>query len=355
MEMTRKLKRNLCLVLIVLSVGCGLAAYFEYQRQETQTISHTTLAYGITPQVASTFWLRDNSIYDEDQLPGDRLIINQLIDKVHTRLQVDIDLTEGARYDLELGHAMHLVGVYGEDNEELFHKTFDPYTYPMSGQTKGSFNRNHVIDLDPYKRFLLDMFETTDLYAASTLKATWTLQGRIWSDVEEMTINETFEVIFPINREVFKPEMLGFEPRTGELTKEETLPVDKSNFLLYLLAGVAGFFLILMAIIIWLVPLRKAKSEYDLLKEQIFREHGDRLAQLHEPMTNRHARLVQVNKVEDLVKISDEIRQPVFYYEIDEADQRKMEFYVFDDARVYYMIAYDKIELDIQAFIEQSS
>ena len=45
-----------------------------------------------------------------------------------------------------------------------------------------------------------------------------------------------------------------------------------------------------------------------------------------------------------MVKIADEVGRPVFYYKVNTQMERKIEFYVFDNSRTYYMVIFGEIE-----------
>ena len=53
--------------------------------------------------------------------------------------------------------------------------------------------------------------------------------------------------------------------------------------------------------------------------------------------------MISIDKIEDMVKIADEIGQTVFYYKVDDEAERKIEFYVFDEGRIYYMVLFGSL------------
>ena len=53
--------------------------------------------------------------------------------------------------------------------------------------------------------------------------------------------------------------------------------------------------------------------------------------------------IFSIDKIEDMVKIADEIGQTVFYYKADDEAERKIEFYVFDEGRIYYMVLFGSL------------
>lgn len=79
-------------------------------------------------------------------------------------------------------------------------------------------------------------------------------------------------------------------------------------------------------------------------KEKIFKEYGNRLAGLTDTLAYQSSVMISIDKIEDIIKIADEIGQTVFYYEVDEQDERKIEFYVFDEGRVYYLVIFGALK-----------
>ena len=53
---------------------------------------------------------------------------------------------------------------------------------------------------------------------------------------------------------------------------------------------------------------------------------------------------INVNSFEDMVKIADEVGQPVFYYKVDDGIERRIEFFVFDNTRIYYLVIFGDIK-----------
>jgi hypothetical protein len=54
---------------------------------------------------------------------------------------------------------------------------------------------------------------------------------------------------------------------------------------------------------------------------------------------------ITISSIEDMVKIADEIGQPIFYYKVDNATERKIEFFVFDNMRTYYMVIFGDVKV----------
>jgi hypothetical protein len=117
---------------------------------------------------------------------------------------------------------------------------------------------------------------------------------------------------------------------------EHSAAPDMSLLVLY---GAA----ILVCIGISLILRLKTKS---LVKEDaytqkvanIFKGYGIRLAGLSEALFYQSSVLISIDKMEDMVKIADEIGQTVFYFRVDDEAERKIEFYVFDEGRIDYMV-----------------
>ena len=90
----------------------------------------------------------------------------------------------------------------------------------------------------------------------------------------------------------------------------------------------------------------KALAKEDAYSQKvanIFKEYGNRLAGLTEALFYQSSVMISIDKIEDMVKIADEIGQTVFYYQADDEAERKIEFYVFDEGRIYYMVLFGSL------------
>ncbi len=67
------------------------------------------------------------------------------------------------------------------------------------------------------------------------------------------------------------------------------------------------------------------------------------MAGLNEALFYQSSVMISIDKIEDMVKIADEIGQTVFYYKVDDEAERKIEFYVFDEGRIYYMVLFGSL------------
>jgi len=85
------------------------------------------------------------------------------------------------------------------------------------------------------------------------------------------------------------------------------------------------------------------EDAYSQKLADIFKEYKNRLAGLSEALIYQSSLMISIDKIEDMVKIADEIGQTVFYYQVDDELERKIEFYVFDEGRIYYMVLFGSL------------
>jgi len=335
-------------------IGFSIIAWREYKSQETQEITENVLSYTITPMLNNRINLIDNILYDEIWLSDEQLIINRLIEDISADYRVEIEADKGSEIDAVIDHYLLLEGIYGNE-EMLLYTRVDPiYTKIINGGERIWFREKQSYDLNEYKVFLLDVYNNIEINASNKLKAVWNITGTITKDGESLPIEKTMHLLIPIDYEVMQLEKIGFEPTSESLTTTNlvVLPKDYTYYYYYLSFAIVALIVLVMILIFAKVP---KKSNYQMNCERIFKIYGERLARLYVPMTNDFANLVYVSGVEDLMKISDEIRQPVFYYKIDEMEEKKIEYYVFDETRIYYFVMFEEMDNTIDSFVEKNS
>ena len=91
-------------------------------------------------------------------------------------------------------------------------------------------------------------------------------------------------------------------------------------------------------------PVADPPDAFEKSTAAIFKEYSERLAGLEHTIQYQFADVINVRSIEDMVKIADEVGQPVFYYKVDSSTERKIEFFVFDNSRTYYMVIFGEIK-----------
>ena len=150
-------------------------------------------------------------------------------------------------------------------------------------------------------------------------------------------------------------QKIGFEPYEEVVSNSKIVITNKVGVMCYVYLFLAIVLLTVAGVIAKFFKPSKIKSKYDIELSKIDKAYGERLARLFEPMTNHYSNLIRVSGVDDLIKISDEIRQPVFYFQVDKDDEKKIEYFVFDETRIYYYVMMDEVMISLDKFMEKQT
>ena len=93
----------------------------------------------------------------------------------------------------------------------------------------------------------------------------------------------------------------------------------------------------------WHVWRKRSREPFDRTISAIFKEYGERMAGMEHAISYLLTDVITVNTIEDMVKIADVSGSP---YSTTRwmTGVRKIEFYVFDNNRIYYMVIFGEIK-----------
>lgn len=338
--------------LIICLIGLTQVVRMTYYPPEVSQ-AQPVLSYSIEAPLTTKLNLLPNSMYAKPYRSEGELVIRELVKSVDSSIQFKLLADDKAAISGTLTALVHLKAVYGEEGETLWDKTFVVQQIPINAT--GSFNyEGHFEDTLAASKALLEKSAAeTELSPGAVVEIGYRYEGTVSQDGESLSFNGSKMAVVPMTLDVFKVEALSTGKDTDALMKSVMVKSQfdmASQVPFYILSGFGLLAAILSFIFIKNKP---EKSDYTKSIDEIFSAYGDRLAKLEEALPNQFANVIHVNDFTDLVKISDEIRQPVFYYKIDETDEQKIEFYVFDETRIYYLVKYEVLKQTMEEFLEQ--
>ncbi|MDF2538542.1 MAG: hypothetical protein K0S76_1563 [Herbinix sp.] len=195
------------------------------------------------------------------------------------------------------------------------------------------------IDFIEYASFVKSIYQ--DLYINASSELIIDMVGTITILYDGNTVTKEFspQLRIPLDKNAFEITSLNNINAVDSIEKEMVDKSIRTNTLIAL----ASCTVVLISLLLFMLFRTKQKTEldpFDKLVSGIFKEYGNRLAQLKNSIPYQASMVITVTSIKDMVKIADEIGQPVFYYKVNEIDERKIEFYVFNDTRLYYMVLF---------------
>ncbi len=345
MKLNKRLKAGLLLCIGILFLATAWYTVAEWRTPKFVEQKNLIYSFASNAKIGYRVFLRPNIVYDENFIEEGKYYISKYIDHIEAVFRYEFTGSEEAELNVEYDATAYLQGLYGDENGVLWSK---PYELISTSSEKGqvsekSIERKVNIPLDNYVALKESFYLDTRVNSPVVLNVVFNVKTVV--NTPNGTLSETLSpnLVIPIGETVFS--MDGNPEAQGGKRLEETVKVRLP--LNYQKIALLASFALLLVVAFIVVCLAKEEKMPDAFQKEIrgiFKEYGDRLAGMEKPVPYHMLDIISVNSVEDIVKIADEIGQPVFYYMVDTRTERKIEFYVFDNTRTYYMVIFGEIE-----------
>lgn len=204
----------------------------------------------------------------------------------------------------------------------------------------GGFERTLTVDVSKYFSYAKDVYTKSQVQTTNELRLTFRVSTMVQGSQGPVSDTTTVTYTIPMldnllvvkgTPTVTNPVQLSSVPTARRVS---LLPFALLCFALALGCGIAA--------VLRRLSLPKLDNENLFKKnvDKIFQQHGERLVRLENPLSYQQPATIPIDGIGEMVKIADEISQPVFYYRVDTAAEKKVEFYVFDSGRIYYMVMF---------------
>lgn len=291
--------------------------------------------------------LNENPVTQERQMEQGKYYLKPFVDYIDVDCSFVLDTNLDAGFVLQDKIDVVLVSQVGTDEEVkvIWEKASTEAPLQEAASTGRSIQSARSIRLrfESYDALVNSLIDEYDLVTDYVIKVVYNVSVMI--DYNGRVHEEKFSsyITIPFTNPII--QMSG-QPESArdvaiEQDVEHSAAPDLSLLVLY---GAA----IVVCIGIILILRLKTKSlvredAYAQKVADIFKEYGNRLAGLSEALFYQSSVMISIDKMEDMVKIADEIGQTVFYFQVDDEAERKIEFYVFDEGRIYYMVLFGSL------------
>lgn len=336
----------LCLGLVILSfLGIRNAQSSEYVDEEI-----TLLEYNLIPEVDYKVNLKTNRIYYGESLGKSQVYPTELAESIFAEGRFLLEQADTSEFDGHLITYAHVLSYYGESDLPLWEYYIPFEKKPVMLTGTGELSADQTLKLDRVFKWLYRATEDTGLEPYSEMRLVFKLIGEVSENGRSLPLESKVIVQGPAFGAVFDLIDTGQEPVGDRLTKTQKILVESGTLLnAYIIS--AGILLVFAILLFFLTSNKEKKSEFTETVDRIFAEYTDRLVKLDEAMPNRFMNFIHMNTIKDMVKIADEIRQPIFYHGVDDEEDQHMEFYVFNENRVYYLAHYGESKSTLDNFI----
>lgn len=331
---------------IIIVALLGLIA-LELFMPEVELVKTSLLSGTGVSTMDYTVQLKDNPVTDESEMEAGQYYLKPFVDSIDVVCDLKLDLDQKAKYTLKDKIDVVLISQVGTDDEvNVIWEKADTKAKLVETAGEGDSivsSRNVRVRFESYDALVDSLIDDYELLTDYVVKVVYTAQVTI--EYDGIPKDETFEsyITIPFRNAIIE---VGGVPQSSqdiaiEQDRQQSAAPDMSLLILY---GVGILVSIGILIIIRVKTTTLAREDaYSQKVAGIFKEYGNRLAGLSEALFYQSSVMISIDKIEDMVKIADEIGQTVFYYQVDDEAERKIEFYVFDEGRIYYMVLFGSL------------
>ncbi len=282
--------------------------------------------------------LKPNMLYSQPSMGEGETYITATVDQIRASFNYQFTGEEPANIKGDYEIVAVMEGYTGRQEKEQTKTIWKKETvylpktsFNMQGQ-EFSVSKNVSVKLEDYNNFISALAESTKINTQSRLSVI--MRVNLKAETEHGVIEEKAApaIIIPLGTsyfEIAKNEIN--QPGALEKTQKVRQPINKSKVAAYGV-GLAGGIIALIYLIFFTNATQK--DLYAKQLDQIFKKHGSRLVALERDAGMAHDDFYKVYSFEDLVRISDELGQPIMYkFSEDYKDISK--FYVTVEQNTY--------------------
>ncbi len=311
------------LTLLGCSVIClGIGIYREVSISRTKNVEQTVYEYSCQPKSEYYVHIRKNPVYEGTVQQENLNYSKKLLDYIEVKFGTEF---RGAG-KAETEFVYHITAqVQGYENMKGEAPVVDwSKDYELLGETKRSTSESSFLeertvrfDLEDYEAFALKAREVTGMELSSQVVIRLEGNLNIRTGYGDLSTPVTASVTVPLQEEVFrisKEETAAISDNIINIA-ELVLPANRMLLLLFgllIIACIAGILIVLLA--------TESPNAYDLAvgkARKLLKLYGSRMIVIRSRTEKNYLQTYEVGSIDDLIKISDEIRKPIYYIKDD--------------------------------------
>lgn len=310
--------------------------YEQSKKTQLEATSTATIDYSVL--------MDENPVYENTVVKDEKYYLKPFTGYIDIECTLDIMLDTVA--DIECSHqvyALLISEISVEDGKDIVWEKRYSYSKLQEETITGTqmnVSRQLYVDLEDYDELTTLLMNSYNILTDYYLRVVFESDIKISANQRSKTQKVITFIDIPFTDTVM--EIKGNSPVYSKIlieTDVENKKTPNSDLGFLFIALFIASFISLLIVLLRTKGVQK-HDKYKLEIEKIFKEYGNRLAGLTDTLSYQSSIMISIDKIEDMVKIADEIGQTIFYYEVDEVDERKIEFYVFDEGRIYYLVMF---------------
>ena len=343
----RKVRRLLILVfscLAVLAAGLSVRGLI-FPRYEK--ITEKTLEVQSEAVVSYNVHIKDNPVFKEDTLSEGGYYIKPFTDYIDVTCMLSTSSDKPADIEATTSIDVILVSQLGTDDEAevIWEKVeeYAPEETSESGDGNIEIERSVQLDFTQYDSLINELIDDYELITDYYIKVLFNVSVRAAYNNETVEKPLCAELVIPFNNQIYS---ISGDGEVSEVLVIEKQTEQKQGFdfneLILFTALFISFILVVLLLIFKTKPLAK-QDDYTIEVAKIFKKYGNRMAGLSEALAYQSSIMISIDKMEDMVKIADEIGQTIFYFQVEDETERKIEFFIFDESRIFYLAMFGEL------------
>lgn len=277
-----------------------------------------------------------NDIFDKTFLNKDDFLFKKFTKSVLVYFDIPFTFSEEVEFEGSYQIVGYLEALYGKDKELLWNRKI-PISESKSLLNNGdslNISAKGFVNLKKYKELIEREMKESDLVAIHQFRVAIEIQGEVVSKQKIIPIDIKPSVVYPLSQDAAK----GVEELSAETLYEVMQEVEEvvpNNKLKRIIVSILGLLSIAATVFLLVATVNVKISEFTKFVNQILRQHGDRMVKVPKMLKVDNSNLIELYDVLDVVKIADEISQPIFYYCKNDNMECQIILYVFDESRLF--------------------
>lgn len=331
-----------CITAIMITLYfCGKEVFItKYEKSNIER-----LKYGDETSIGYQIYLeKDNMLYDIEKIE-EGIAISNFIDYIRVNYKYKYDSNVIPSSNIKGEFILELEGYMGENEtrKSIFKKVFDTIEINEKVMKEQEFSGSVDIKCSKYKEFVEELFKNAEMSCSTKLNAK--IKIDISAKNEFKNINFTSEpfIEIPINEsfiEIVGNKSVSQKDKYVDIISKK-IPVNKKRLYAY------AVFIVIVLICSILVFLKvdgiNRPNKKRKMITKIFKQHGSYMVELTKPIDMCKKEIIQVSSIDDIVRLADEIRKPIFYDTYNDIENVS-KFYLMDNETVYIYEICDNVE-----------
>ncbi len=334
-KLKHQTRNIITIALTLIIVLSALSAVATYKEPITQTQKETTLSYSHLGKFDYIAYLKNNTVYNKTQLnPGEGKIFRKLTESLNGSFTYTFNCNQNTQINGQYRLSAQL-------QTDIWTKTYTLIpTTTIPNNNQATFTTTFPINYTHYEDIVTNINNETGVTAQDrTLNYIFDIY--ISAQTANETITDTFQpqISIPLGNDIINidSELSQSENEQRQQTTKTQKPgsIDQS----ITLAAISTLFLIILILFNLFTESTLSNRELTLKEiKKIKKKYGEWIVETQQIPTTKNTETIQVNNLDDLVKLSEELGKPIIYTHTQDDTHI---FYVLEDT-IHYQYTLSK-------------